>query len=130
MTTGNVAIIVLITLAAYSIIGTIAWLLSKESDNVGLAFGLGFVGLTFVGLVKLIHAIRNRFKFHIGKRSIFEDPNTKKRYKCKTEYATDVFLAGKYKFICRYARKVMWKDLPDLDKDYIKSISKKGENDE
>lgn len=73
----DVFIIVILTMAIYSIIGTIAYLISKENETVAIAFGLGIAGLTVVGLAKLIHAIRNHFKYHIGKKSILEDVKTK-----------------------------------------------------
>lgn len=128
----DVFIIVILTLVIYSVVGTIAYLVSKENETVAIAFGLGIAGLTVVGLAKLIHAIRNRFKYHIGKKSILEDVKTKKRYRCKTEYATDIYFSGSYKLITRYARKPLWRDLPEIDKNIIKAIKTRREieNDE
>ena len=127
MTTGSVVIVVVLTLVIYSVVGTITYLISKENETVAIAFGLGIAGLTVVGLAKLIHVIRNRFKYHIGKRSIFEDAKTKQRYRCETKDANAVSLVGDYVLIERYAKKSKWKPLPGIDKAYIHKARKESE---
>lgn len=127
MTTGNVVVVVILTLVIYSIVATIAYLVSKENETVAVAFGLGIAGLTVVGLAKLVHAIRNRFKYHIGKRSIFEDAKTKQRYRCKTKDANAVSFVGDYVLIERYANQSTWNPLPDIDKAYIQKARKESE---
>lgn len=68
----NTFYIVLITLVAYSLVSTILYLITDNEDVV-IAFGLGIVGLTLTGIMKMFYKIRNLFKYYVGKRSIFEE---------------------------------------------------------
>lgn len=115
----NVFYIVLITLIAYSIISTLAYIISKDNENVAIAFGLGIFGLTLCCISMVVRKVRDKFKYHIGKRSIFEEDGTGNRYKCKVKDAEDVEWMFGYKIIKRYAEKTEWIDIPDFSKEFI-----------
>lgn len=115
----NVFITVLITLIVYSIISTLAYIISKDDENVAIAFGLGVFGLALCGILMIIREVRNKFKYHIGKRSIFEEEGTGDKYKCKVEDAPDVEWTSGYRIIKRYAEKSEWADIPDFSKEFI-----------
>lgn len=110
---------VLITLVAYSIISTLAYIISKDNEDVAIAFGLGIFGLTLCGILMIVRKIINKFKYHIGKRSIFEEESTGNKYKCKVKDAADVEWMFGYKIIKRYAEKSEWFDIPDFSKEFI-----------
>ena len=116
----DVFYIVLITLVAYSIISTLTYIISKDNEDIAIAFGLGIFGLTLCGILKIIRKIRDKFKYHIGKRSIFEEESTGNKYKCKVKDASDVEWMSGYKIIKRYAEKSEWVDIPDFSNDFIK----------
>jgi hypothetical protein len=117
----NIFFIVLLTLIIYSAIGTLAYICTKDNETVGIAFGLGIVGLTLVGVLNIIRKIRNLFKYHIGLRSVFEEKNTGNRYKCKVKDSEDMrcWVDG-YDLIIRYAPKSECAGVPDFSKDFIK----------
>lgn len=115
----NIFYIVLITLIAYSIISTLAYIISKDNEDVAIAFGLGIFGLTLGGILMIVHKIKNKFKYHIGKRSIFEEECTGNKYKCKVKDASDVEWVAGYKIVKRYAEKSEWIDIPDFSKEFI-----------
>lgn len=112
--------IVLITLIAYSIISTLVYIISKDNENVAIAFGLGIFGLTLCGVLKIVRKIRDKFKYHIGKRSIFKEESTGNKYKCKVKDAEDIrcWTEG-YKMIKRYAAKCEWVNIPDFSEEFI-----------
>lgn len=111
--------IVVFTLVIYSTIGTIVFILSLENEDVGIAFGLGIVGLTLAGMIKIIRFIKCKFKYHIGKRSIFEEEFTGIKFKCKTKDAEDIMWVNGYKLIKRYATKPEWDGIPDFSEEFI-----------
>lgn len=111
--------IVLITLIAYSIISTLVYIISKDNEDVAIAFGLGIFGLTLCGILMISRKINNEFKYHIGKRSIFEEEGTGNKYKCKVRDANDVDWMLGYKMIKRYAVKSEWFNIPDFSKEFI-----------
>lgn len=113
--------IVLITLIAYSIISTLAYIISKDNENVAIMFGLGIFGLSLWGILTVIRKINKKFKYHIGKRSIFKEKSTGNKYKCKVKNASDVEWISGYKIIKRYAPKSEWVDIPDFSKEFIEN---------
>lgn len=116
----NIFYIVLITLVAYSLISTIVYLITDNEDIV-IAFGLGIVGLTLSGTMKIIHKIKNLFKYHIGKRSIFEEEDSGNKYRCRTSNTDDILWGSGYKLVKRYASKGEWTDIPDFSKEFIEN---------
>ena len=115
----NVFYIILLTLLIYSFVSTIVFVLTKENEDVAIAFGLGIVGLTLFCIVRIIYKIKNKFKYHVNKRSIFEEKSTGKKYKCKVKEASDVEWISGYKIVKRYAKKQEWIDIPDFSKEFI-----------
>lgn len=125
----NTFYIVLITLVVYSMISTFTYIISKENDDVIIAFGLGIFGLTLCGVLKVVRKIRDKFKYHIGKRSIFEEKSTGNKYKCKVKDAEDIRCwAGGYKMIKRYATKCEWVNIPDFSDEFINNSKKNCDN--
>lgn len=112
--------IVLITLAIYSLVSTILYLITDNEDLV-IAFGLGIIGLTLSGIMKIIYKIKNLFKYHIGKRSIFEKENSGNKYKCKTSDTDDIQWVSGYKLIKRYACKSEWINIPNFNKEFVEN---------
>lgn len=115
----NILHIILSTLIIYSAIATVIYMLSGENENILLIFGLGIVGLLLLGCFRVISKIQELFEYHIRKRSIFEDEESKQRYKCKTSQTNDIQWLSKYKLIKRYAREEEWKYIPDFSNDVI-----------
>lgn len=116
----NTFYIILLTLVIYSSISTITYMITKENEEVLCAFGLGIVGLSLSGILRVVERIVSIFRYHIGKRSIFEEKATGDRYKCKTNDADDIWhWTEGYKLIKRYAKKNEWKDIPDFSKEFI-----------
>lgn len=115
----DVFYIVLITLIAYSIISTTAYIISKDNEDVAIAFGLGILGLTLSGILMIVRKVNSKFKYHVGKRSIFEEEDTGNKYKCKVKDAGDVEWMYGYKIIKRYAQKHEWIDIPDFSDEFI-----------
>ena len=116
----NVFYIVLITLAVYSLVSTILYLITDNEDIV-IAFGLGFIGLTLSGIMKMIYKIKKLFRYHIGKRSIFEEVSSGNKYKCKTNNTDDIQWVSGYKLIKRYASKTEWIDIPDFSEEIVEN---------
>lgn len=110
----------LITLAIYSLISTIIYLITNNEDIV-ITFGLGIVGLSLLGIMRIINKIIKLFKYHIGKRSIFEEKSSGNKYKCRTCNTGDIQWITDYKLIKRYAFKSEWVDIPDFSKAFIKN---------
>ena len=115
----NTFCIILLTLVIYSLICTIVYVVTNENEEVAIAFGLGGIGLSLSGLCKIYYKIKNKLKYHIGKRSIFEERATGKKYKCKTKDACDIEWLADYKIVKRYADKNIWKDIPDFSEEVI-----------
>jgi hypothetical protein len=112
-------ITIIITLVVYSMIATFAYIISKDTEEVAIAFGLGIFGLTLCGVLIVIRKINNKFKYHIGKRSIFEEESTGNKYKCRVADANDVEWMSGYKIVKRYAIKSEWVDIPDFSEEFI-----------
>ena len=83
--------ITLLTLIVYSTIATVIYILSGENEDILLLFGLGIIGLLLIGLYHIISKIQRLFKYHIRKRSIFEDLESKQRYKCRISQTDDIY---------------------------------------
>lgn len=122
----DIFIIVLLTLVGYSLIGTVAYLISKENETVAIAFGLGVVGLTICGIAKLVRGIANKFKYHIGKCSVFVDKKTGKKFKCKVKDASAVQWTYGYSYdlLRRYALRSDYADIPEFSREIIISARK------
>lgn len=116
----NIFYIVLITLVAYSLISTIVYLIT-DSEDVIIAFGLGIVGLTLSVIMKVVYKIKNLFKYHIGKRSIFEEECSGNKYKCKTSDTNDIQWVSGYKLVKRYASKSECINIPDFSKSFVEN---------
>ena len=112
---------VLITLIIYSLIATTVYLISGENEYIIIAFGLGIFGLISTGIMKIIHKIINLFKYHIGKRSIFEEESSGNKYKCKTKYTNYIRLVSGYKLISRYASRFEYVNIPDFSKSFVEN---------
>lgn len=125
----NAFYIVLITLIAYSVISTLAYIVSKDNEDVAIAFGLGIFGLTLCGALTVIQKINNKFKYHIGKRSIFEEESTGNKYKCRVKDAENIrcWTEG-YKMLKRYATKSEWIGIPDFSEEFILYSKKNCDN--
>lgn len=123
----DIFIIVLLTLVTYSLVGTVAYFISKENETVAIAFGLGIIGLTICGIAKLVRGIANKFKYHVGKCSVFFDKKTGKRFKCKVKDANAVQWAYGYDYdlIRRYALRSDYADVPEFSREII--INARGE---
>ena len=121
--------IVLLTLIIYSLIGTILYIITKDNEVVAIAFGLGIVGLALWGILNVVRKIKNKFKYHIGKRSIFKEESTGNKYKCKVKDAEDIrcWTEG-YKMIKRYAVKSEWINIPDFSEKFILNSKKNCDN--
>ena len=117
----NIFYIVLVTLVVYSMISTFTYIISKENDDVIIAFGLGIFGLTLCVILKIVRKVNNNFKHHIGKRSIFEEKSTGNKYKCKVKDARDIEWLSGYRIVKRYAIKSEWLDIPDFSKKFIEN---------
>ena len=114
--------IILVTLIIYSIVATLAYVISNEKEEVAMAFGLGVVGLALIGIASIIHKVKNKFKYHIGKRSIFIEEATGTKYKCRVKDAEDIRCWDKcYKMIKRYAKKSEWLYIQDFSKEFIEN---------
>lgn len=120
---------VLITLVVYSLVGTVVYIITKDNEDVAIAFGLGIVGLTLWGILEVVRKIRNKFKYHIGKRSIFEEESTGNKYKCRVKDANDIYYWTEgYKLIKQYATKHEWVDIPDFSEEFINNSKKNCDN--
>lgn len=117
--------IVLITLVVYSLISTIIYVITRENEDVIIAFGLGITGLILLGIMKVICKAIGLFKYRIGKRSIFEDEGSGNKYKCKLKDTKDIqYWTSGYKLIKRYATKSEWVGVPDFSKEFIENIKR------
>lgn len=125
----SVFYIVLLTLIVYSLVCTVLYIITKENEDVAIAFGLGIVGLTLSVILKIVHKIINKFKYHINKRSIFEQTSTGNKYKCRVKDAEDIrcWIEG-YKMLKRYATKSEWIGIPDFSKEFILNSKKNCDN--
>lgn len=110
----------MIALLVYSLISTIAYLITDNEDVV-IAFGLGIVGISLLVISRIIYKIRNLFKYHIGKRSIFEEESSGNKYKCRTSNTSDVQWTTGYKLIKRYASKSEYAGICDFSKSFIEN---------
>lgn len=115
----NIFYIILLTLLIYSLIATIVFVVTKENENVAIAFGLGIVGLSIIGLCIVYKKFKYMFKYKIGKRAIFEETLTGKKYKCKIKDTNDIEWLADYKIVKRYADKNIWKDIQDFSEEVI-----------
>lgn len=120
----NIFYIILITLVVYSLISTIMYIIVREDDVVLVVFGLGIVGLLFFAVIGIIQKIVKLFKYHINKRSIFEEESSGNKYKCKTSYTNDIRLVPGYKLIKRYVSKSECIDIPDFSKEFVENSKK------
>lgn len=124
----NTFCIILLTLAIYSLICTIVYIVTNENESVAIAFGLGVIGLSLSGLCRIYYKIKNKFKYHICKRSIFEEITTGKKYKCKTKDAYNVEWVANYKMVKRYATKAEWVNIQDFSKEFIENSKRNCDN--
>lgn len=111
--------IIILTLVVYSLIAMVVYVITGQNEDVLAMFGLGIVGIFLLGVHKLIVKIRDVFKYKVGKRSIFEEEATGKKYKCKTNDTHNVSWVEGYKLIKRYAIKSEWCNIPDFDNEFI-----------
>lgn len=124
----NIFYIILLTLLIYSLIATIVFVVTKENENVAIAFGLGIVGLSIIGLCIVYKKFKYMFKYRIGKRAIFEETLTGKKYKCKIKDTNDIEWMRNYKLVKRYAPKSEHKDIPEFSKAFIENSKKNCDN--
>lgn len=95
------------------------YIITGENENVLLAFGLGIIGLLLLVVMRIIQRIVKLFKYHIGKRSIFEEESSGSKFKCKTSNTNDIQWISGYKLVKRYATKTEWANIPDFSKAFI-----------
>lgn len=120
---------VILTLIIYSIISTIIIGLSNENEDIITAFGFGIFGCFLTLVSKIIEKIQRLFKYHIGKRSIFEEKTTGKKYKCKTKYTNNIIhWTSGYKLITRCATKSEWVNIPDFSNEFIENSKRNCDN--
>ena len=110
--------IALLTLILYYTVSTLIFILSKENEKIIIFFGLGIVGTILYFICRTIGKIRNYFKYHYKKRSIFQD-KTGDKYISSVDEASDIMCLQSYKIIKRYAHQSEWKGLPEIPKDVI-----------
>lgn len=111
--------IVILTIIIYSAITTIIIQISHENDDVIQICGLGIVGCTLAGIFHIICKIKNYYKYHYNKRSIFENKKTNEKYICRVKDCNDVHWNPNYKLIKRYADKSEWVNLPAFSDNFI-----------
>lgn len=102
----------------YSAITTIIIEITHENDDVIGLCAFGIVGCFLILISKIICKIRNYFKYHYNKRSIFMDKDGNKVI-CHTKDANDVNWNENYKFVKRYAIKSEWNKLPMISEDIL-----------
>ena len=112
---------VFITLMVYSLISTIIFIITRENEDILMAFGLGIIGLLLFVVMRIIEKVAKLFKYHIGKRSIFEEVSSGNKYKCKTSVTNDIGWLSGYKLIKRYTSKSEWIDIPDFSKKFVEN---------
>ena len=78
---------VIITLLVHSLIGTIIYIATNESDDFAAYYAIGIIGWIVSGFFYSLRLIK-RWYFNHNKRSIFEDENGNKFY-CEVKYAND-----------------------------------------
>lgn len=110
--------IVFLTLILYSTISTLVFILSKDNETIIIFFGLGIAGTILYFICRIIGKIRNYFKYHYKKRSIFQD-KTGDKYICSIDQASDIIYLQSYKMVKRYANQSEWEGLPEIPKDAI-----------
>lgn len=97
------------------------YIISGEDEDVIVAFRLGIVGLSLLGITRIIFKIRNLFKCHIGKCSIFEEESSGNKYKCNTKDTNDIQWVSGYKLIRRYVAKSECVSIPDFSKSFVEN---------
>jgi hypothetical protein len=98
---------------------TILYIISKENDDVAIAFGLGIVGELLIFIFLVIRKLL-KLKRYYNKRSIIEIEETGERRWCNLKDTEDIngWIKG-YKLIKRYATKDEWNLLQSFDKEFI-----------
>lgn len=117
----DIFFIIILTLVVYSVISTVAFLISGENEMILKVFGLGIFGLLLSGIVFVLDNIKNIFKYHVRKRSVFEEKSTGEKYKCRTKDTDNIVRLGGYQLKIRYAGHPEWENIPDFDKEIIKN---------
>ena len=112
----EILLTVIITLLVHSLIGTVIYIATGESEKFIVYYGLGIVGYTVSAFCYLVRRI-NKWWINHDKRSIFEDENGNRFY-CEVKYAKD-FRWHYGKMVKRYATKDEWKDLTPFTKEQI-----------
>lgn len=108
----NTLLIIFFTLVIYSVISTVAYLLSGQNENVLCYFGLGIVGLLIEGICRLIDKVRRFFRYH-GKRSILENLDTGIKYQYPPSRTDQIWAQEEnIRIVKRYAIKEEWKQYP------------------
>ena len=124
----NAFYIAVLTLIIYSLISTVVFVITKENEDVLAIFGLGIVGLVLLCITNIIYKIKNKLKYHINKRSIFEEVATGNKYKCKVSDSHNVDWVPGYRLVKRYASRSEYIDIPDFSKDFIEKSRKNCDN--
>lgn len=124
MTMKLILIIVFLTLFICSFVKTIVLLITDENETLKNIFSYGIFGCFIAFICKIIRVVKNKIKYHLNKRSIFEDKITHIKYCCKTKYTNDVIdsASNKYTLIKRYANKYDWKNLPSFTNEEISNF--------
>lgn len=91
--------VILATLIIYSAISSALYIALNENDNVLILFGLGITGILTFGIFWSGNKIRQILKYHAGKRSIFDNLDDGKRYKCRVGQAKNVQWLDNYKLV-------------------------------
>lgn len=115
----NTLNIILITLIVYSFIGTIAYVVTGENDDVLFAFGLGIFGLAILFIIRLLNKI-NKYLRHSKLCSVYKDVETGKLYKCKVKHSKNMDWMRKYEIVKRYGKRDEYENVPWISNDVIK----------
>lgn len=111
----TIVLIVIITLVAHSVIGTVLYILTNENEDFIIGYGIGIIGVGLIGLLTIKRKLDAWCKYK-NKRSIFTDEDGNKYY-CEIKYARD--FDWHYDIVKKYADKDEWENLLPFTKEQI-----------
>lgn len=98
---------IFIGILIWSILGTLAFIISKEDEEISTIFSIGVVGWTLMLVFKIIRLIKKKVKYYNCK-SIFEHVETHEKYYCNIKDTNDINWLKTYRLHRRYAKKSEW----------------------
>lgn len=115
--------IVVITLTVYSAISCVAYMISRENDDVLVFFGGGIVGWFIYATAATIRKLKGWYR-NKDKRSVIQCPNGELKY-CLLRDADDIYCwHNGYSLKKRYADKNEWRHLNSFSKDDLQQFKK------